>query len=133
MVESTFTSLDDILISKESGEFICGLPKYKYFAQTRKKALIINVSDYEALRENEGKENFADLPETVEDAKAIVKGLKRLGFDEEDIITLEEPSWNELHLKVIELAGDLHKSGMEGERTLIFTYYAGHGMADNNT
>ena len=37
-----------------------------------------------------------------------------------------------MHLKVIELASDLHKTSMEGEQTLVFTYYAGHGMSDNN-
>ena len=55
-----------------------------------------------------------------------------MGFNDEDIVVLQEPSWNELHLKVIEIAGELHKSHMEGEHTLLFTYYAGHGMADSN-
>ena len=35
-------------------------------------------------------------------------------------------------MEVITLAGDLHKSSMQGEKTLVFSYYAGHGMSDNN-
>ena len=131
MVESTSAAALDIL-NGDPNELILGMPRKRYFSYTKKKAIIVVVSDYSALREIEGKEKYNDLPETLNDLNEIVKGIKHLGFTSDDIMILQEPSWNELHLKVIELAGNLHKSGMEGEKTLVFSYYAGHGKADNN-
>ena len=37
-----------------------------------------------------------------------------------------------LHTAVMELALDLQKCSMAEERTLVFAYYAGHGLSDNN-
>ena len=91
----------DKLTDGDPNEFVCGMPRHRYFSHTRKKALIVVVSDYEALRENEGKENYKDLPETQIDMKVMVSGIKHLGFTDEDITILKEPSWNELHLNVI--------------------------------
>ena len=132
MVESSVKPMIDILTDGDPNEFICGMPKSKYFGHTRKKALVIGCSDYAALREIEGKEKYGDLVETINDVKNVVSGLKRLGFEDANITILKEPNWNELHLNVIELAGDIHKTSQQGERTLIFIYYAGHGMSDNN-
>ena len=69
MVESSNTL--DMLMEGDPNEFILGMPRHKYFFHTKKRALIVTVSDYEALRENEGKDKYLDLPETIEDCKRI--------------------------------------------------------------
>ena len=132
MVEKSNSIVMSEIMEGDPNEFIFGMPRHKYFKVSRKRALVTIVSDYSALREIEGKENYEDLPETIEDLKNILKGLRHLGFEDDDITILKEPTWNDLHLKVIELATDLHKTSMDGEQTLVFTYYAGHGMSDNN-
>ena len=66
MVESTsILNLEEFLKEGDPNEFVCGMPRHKYFQITKKKALVIGVSDYSGLRENEGKENYLDLPETT--------------------------------------------------------------------
>lgn len=96
MVESTNNILEG-----DPNEFVCGYPKRAYFNYTRKKALVTVVSDYSKLREEEGKERYLDLESTIEDANKIVKGLKHLGFAEEDIVVLKEPTWNQLHCEIL--------------------------------
>ena len=45
---------------------------------------------------------------------------------------LEDPTWNQVHLKVIEMAMNLQQDAMQGIKTLFYFYYAGHGLSDNN-
>ena len=90
--------------------------------------MVIAVSDYSELRTNPGKELYENLNETLNDVKNMNKDLKRLGFTEEDIIILKEPSWNALDLLMLDLEGDLRCAHSDGEETLIFFYYAGHGI-----
>ena len=94
--------------------------------------MVIGASDYSALRDIEGKEAYADLPETQSDCEIILKGLKKLGFEDENIVYLEEPSWKQVHLKILEAAMNIQKDAMEGIQTLFYFYYAGHGMSDTN-
>ena len=101
------------LAKGDPNEFICGMPKSKYFKHTRKKAIVIAVSDYSGLRSHKGKEKYEDLNETLDDVKNIVSGLKRLGFPDDDILILKEPSWNDLHLVIIDLAGDIHRANLD--------------------
>ena len=67
MVEST---TNDIL-EGDPNEFVFGHPRRSYFNYTKMRALVIVVSDYSALREEEGKERYLDLPSTIEDAAKI--------------------------------------------------------------
>ena len=117
----------------DQDELVCGIEKRKFFAHTRKKALVIAVSDYSELRE-QGKEwqKYEDLNETMNDAKHIIYGLKQLGCVDDDIIYLKDPSWDEIHLVVIDLAGDIQRSVADNEKTMVFMYYAGHAMQDRN-
>ena len=87
----------------DPSELVCGMPKQKYFKHSRKKAIAIAVSDYSELRKHEGKERYEDLNETLHDVKNMVSGLKALGFADDDIVTLREPSWNDLHLLLIHI------------------------------
>ena len=128
MVEST--TMD--ILEGDPNEFVLGHPRRAYFNYTKMKALVIVVSDYSTLREEEGKERYLDLPSTITDAAKIEKGLKHLGFAEEDIVVLKEPKWNQVHTAILTLATELSKANADGERTLLFAYYAGHGMADQH-
>ena len=56
----------------DPNEFICGIPRSKYFGVMQRKALIIISSDYSSLRECEGKEKYFDLPETKNDCNTIL-------------------------------------------------------------
>ena len=107
-----------------------GMPRHKYFAADKQLAMVIISSDYSELREHEGKDKYFDLPETKNDCHMILKGIRRLGFADENIIILEDPSWNQVHLKIIEVAMNLQKDAMDGLKTLFYFYYAGHGMSD---
>ena len=121
-----------LLAEEDPDEFVAGMPRRMYFGQTRRRALVITASDYGELRKVEGKEKYLDLAETVNDQDVIKAGIQRLGFEEEEINVLSEPSWATLHTAVLELALDLQKKGDAGERTLVFAYYAGHGLSENN-
>ena len=52
------------ILDGDPNEFILGMPRHKYFSANKLKPMIIGSSDYSALRELEGKEAYADLPET---------------------------------------------------------------------
>ena len=120
------------IMDGDPNEFILGIPRHKYFTAQKLKAMIIGASDYSALREEEGKENYLDLPETPTDCEVILKGIRKLGFEDENIVYLEEPSWKQVHLKILETAMNIQKDAMEGISTLFYFYYAGHGMSDTN-
>ena len=84
MVEETreragSTLLRDIM-EGDQNEFVLGMPRSRYFKVTRRRALIAVVSEYSALREIEGKENYEDLPEVMEDLKNVLKMMRHLGF-----------------------------------------------------
>ena len=55
------------LLDGDPNEIIMGMPRHTYFKPDKMQAMIIVASDYSALRENEGKEKFFDLPETKND------------------------------------------------------------------
>ena len=62
----------------------------------------------------------------------MITGLRQLGFSDDDIIVLSEPEWHDLHFVMIDLQGDLQRAQIDGERTLVFCYYAGHGIEEQN-
>ena len=93
MVELVAQKKLSALEKGDPNELVCGIPRCKYFGITQRKAIIVIASDYSGLRENEGKERYFDLPDTKTDCQVILKGIKNLGFQEEDITVLEEPSW----------------------------------------
>lgn len=81
------------MVEAEDEEFIFGMPKSAYFRVGKKKAIIIGCSEYDELRQIEGKEGFADLPEALNDIKVVKASLKRLGFFKENIDILVNPNY----------------------------------------
>ena len=57
-----------------------------FFQPQKRKALVIGISDYFELRQQEGKDGFIDLPEVHKDVKVVTAGLRRLNFAKEDIV-----------------------------------------------
>ena len=63
---------------------------------------MIGCETYEKLREIEGKEGFADLPETQNDIEVACAGLRRLGFKKKNIVKLANPEYMALSMAVMD-------------------------------
>ena len=55
-------------------------------------------------------------------------GLERLGFQQEEIIELMDPSWDLLHNTIMDLTAKIFDDFKNGLNTLLFVYFAGHGQ-----
>ena len=110
-----------------------GFPMSAFYQVHKRKALVIGISDYSELRELPGLDGFADLEEVKKDVKVVEQGLRRLGFERNDIVTLLDPMLSDIKIETKQLAIDVIRSQREGENTLIFCYYAGHGCQENFT
>lgn len=117
----------------DNGEYLLGMPKSAYFSADVKRAIIIGCSDYEQLREIEGKEGFADIPESMEDIKVVKAGLKRCGFAKEKMVILKDPEYMQVAIAINQCTADVYNDFMQGLSTLVYVYYAGHGIMDNTT
>ena len=111
-----------------------GYPSSAFFQVDVKKAIIIGCKKYEQLRIIDGKQNFKDIPETQNDIKVVYAGLRRLKFEQSDIVILRDPKYPELKIAIDQLSADIYRNqSSAGLNTLVFVYYAGHGMMDNST
>ena len=60
------------MLEGDPNEYIMGMPRHQYFKPNKLQAMIIVASDYSALRENECKDKYFDLPETKNDCQVIL-------------------------------------------------------------
>lgn len=81
----------------------------------------------------DGLGGFADIPEALDDIKVIRQGLKRLKFKSEELLLLKNPSYQEIKVAIDQSSRDIYQNNIDGKKTLLFVYYAGHGMMDNTT
>ena len=101
------------------------------FRFDRKVALVIGCSSYAKQRENEGKDFPKDIPETMEDVKVVCAGLKKLKFSDQNIRVLIDPDFSDISLALKEINLEIEKLFKEkGIHTLLFSYFAGHGVMD---
>ena len=100
------------------------------FKAQKRRALIIVCSNYENLREMEGKENFADLPEVHTDKLVVEAGLRRVGFIDEDMTRIENPDLRTIKDEIKKLTREVMKNTEANEKTLVYVYYAGHGCQE---
>ena len=107
------------------------MPMSMYFKADVKMALVIGCADYSMLREIEGRENFADLEDAMEDVKVAKAGLKRLGFTK--ILVLKDPEYMKVSMTIMDIKREIWNNYNAGLGTLLWVYYAGHGMMDNTT
>lgn len=111
-----------------------GFRMSEFYEIHQRKALIIGISDYSELRKmGAWTESFSDLPEVKKDIKVVSQGLRRLGFSRNNITMLLDPQIDDIKLETKQIAIDVIKNNREGENTLVFVYYAGHGCDENFT
>ena len=101
------------------------------FDYTKKRALVVAVSIYDKLRQIEKLENAVDLPETIElDLEVAKAGLARMHFTEDEITTVEEPSFDRLKEVFGELATEARDNHKNGHKTFFYIAYMGRGICD---
>ena len=62
--------------------------------------MVIGITDYEQLRQKEGKERFVDIPEASDDIQVVRASLSRLGFEENEIIFSLNPDYSDINQSV---------------------------------
>ena len=116
------------------GGYFMGIPVEEFFRVDHKKAIVIGCGNYDQLREEEGYEGFQDIEESLMDVRVVRAGLRRLGFKKRDIVVLKDPDYVDVKLAMNDLMNFVLRAYKHEEKnTLIFCYYAGHGIMDNNT
>ena len=94
---------------------------------------MIGCSDYSELRKMEGMQGFSDIPESLEDIKVVYAGLRRLRFKREEITMLIDGVYMEVKMAIDQAMNAIYENHCNGQNTLLFVYYAGHGVMDNYT
>lgn len=72
-----------------------------------------------------------DLDDVLEDKEVVLSQLKAFSFSDDEIMILEDPSYNDLNIFVREVALRAARNQAEDKKILTFWYYAGHGVQDN--
>ena len=57
-------------------------------------------------------------------------GLTRLGFTEDNITQVKNPTWDELQRAFMQISGKIFDDSKRGVKSLLFVYFAGHGQQD---
>ena len=96
---------------------------------TVKTAVIIHQKNYELLRLHYPK-LFQDLPATEQDAINARKLAHGFNIPDEEIIFIEDKPITEIKKILWDIARRFKALGLKGERTFLFVYCAGHGVAD---
>ena len=71
----------------------------------------------------------------MDDIKIVTAGLRRLQFTRDEIITLRNPAYQDIKKAIDESSASIYETYTNENhgKTLLFVYYAGHGMMDNST
>ena len=70
----------------------------------------------------------------MQDVKVVYSGLTKLKFLKSEIKLLKNPNYQELKIEVDKASALIYENFQkDGSNTLLFVYYAGHGMMDNCT
>ena len=67
----------------------------------------------------------------LEDKEVVISNLKEFHFTDDEIMILEDPTYNDLNILVREIALKAARVQAADKRILTFWYYAGHGVQDN--
>ena len=57
-------------------------------------------------------------------------GLAKLGFDNEQITQVRNPTWQEVQEAVMEISTKIFEDSKRGVKSLLFVYFAGHGQQE---
>ena len=97
------------------------------------KWVIIIHKKYDRVH-NHFKKGWRDIPQVENDKINVLKGIKGLGARQEDIDVLEDQKVNALIKYFNQVRSNAITAwNVERKRTLIFIYYAGHGLMDSYT
>lgn len=96
---------------------------------------MIGNRDYSRRRKEPGFDGFIDLPSVLDDLQEMRQGLVDLGVKSDEIYVLFDTDFSTLSEQVMKKAGNLIAANWENgqRRTLVFLYYAGHGVLQNVT
>ena len=94
--------------------------------------IIIKNKNYEVLAQDANWSAFANIPNVDQDAVNAKNGFISLGANIADILTVENASFEDLK----SLFGGVQRNvqsnwGSGQQKSLVFVYYAGHGVMDN--
>ena len=107
----------------------------KTFVPDQRLFFLIGNQDYSIRREAEGYDGFVDLPAVIEDIQNARDGLIDLGISSDAIIEIYDADFTTISRDVIQFAeGNISANWLNGkQKTMIFVYYAGHGIMSNFT
>ena len=93
--------------------------------------VVVHNRHYYNKRYEDGYGGFADIPEADDDAINVKMGMERLGA--KDITDISDAS----HKDFIDIFSEktrskLREEGEKGKKKVVFFYYAGHGVSNNN-
>ncbi len=105
----------------------------RYFRADHYKWVIICNEKYDVRRKDPGWEGLKDIKEVKDDYQNVRKGIKELGARDCDIIPMPDCTYEQLHALFKDMQEEIRKNSRHGEKTLVFIYYAGHGVNDEFT
>ena len=104
------------------------------FTYQHAKWVIIYNKDYSKLRERDGCASFGDLPAVETDCLNVKQGIKELGARDEDIIEIANGQRTDIMKMFQQINREcITKYSVDQSNTLVFIYYAGHGIMNNYT
>ena len=103
------------------------------FEPTRCIWVCIHNSDYSDRRKIPGNEGFEDIEECDKDAVNFRKGVKQLGARQLHIKDIPDAGYDDFKELFRDLQRELLQGEANGDKTLVFIYYAGHGIQRNLT
>lgn len=118
------------------------LKKAKYLYPDNKIAVLIGVSDYSQLRDqNPNYQHYKDVLNVKDDLRNIREGLAGVGFsdDNEDptmndyIVTLENPNFEKLNEVLKDVKMRVDANWKKRENTLVYWYVTGNGVHEGDT
>ena len=109
------------------------------FEFQKKMALVVGVWDYLELRTNPPEDDgnnityggYKDLESAADDIVVVRAGLLHIGFKPNEIKCLAGPKNDEFKKEFTDLIKAVKLEKTKGIDTLVFVYYAGHGVSDN--
>ena len=109
--------------------------KKAVFVPDKRIFVLVGNATYSTRREDEGYAGFSDLPAVYNDLENMKKGLKKaLGAQDSEIMEMKDIDFAKLSKTMITLNEQIIANWVTGSKnTLIFFYYAGHGIMKNFT
>ena len=104
----------------------------KLFVATKYIFVIVYNQDYSITRTVDGYQGFDNINEVVDDFKNVQAGWKTLqGYRGPDVRSRKNADRPYFSSLFSELRKELLNNSNRGEKTLLWFYYAGHGVMKN--